>query len=71
MRDRLALITGASSGIGYWLAMDLGRSGYDLVVCSAGERLDNASADFKSTGAEVIPIMEDLSTRGCRIRALA
>lgn len=63
MRDKLALVTGASSGIGYCLAMELARRGYDLVVCSSGERLDSASADLRSTGVEVTPIMEDLSTR--------
>jgi uncharacterized protein len=63
MRDKLALVTGASSGIGYWLAMELGRRGYDLAVCSSGERLDGAAVDFRSTGVDVTAIMEDLSTR--------
>ncbi len=47
MADKLALVTGASSGIGYWLAKDLARRGYDIVVCSAGERLDAAAARFQ------------------------
>jgi short-subunit dehydrogenase len=63
MRDKMALVTGASSGIGYWLAMELGRRGYDLAVCSAGERLDSAATDFRSTGVDVTAIMCDLSTR--------
>lgn len=42
MSENLALVTGASSGIGYWLARELGSRGYDLVVCSAGERLSDA-----------------------------
>jgi uncharacterized protein len=36
MRQILAVVTGASSGIGYELAKDLARRGYDLVVASAG-----------------------------------
>ncbi|WP_109486207.1 SDR family NAD(P)-dependent oxidoreductase [Occallatibacter savannae] len=63
MSDRLALVTGASSGIGYWLARELGSRGYDLVVCSAGERLENAKSDFASLGVQVKDVTADLSTR--------
>lgn len=40
MADKLALVTGASSGTGYWLAKELAGRGHDLVICSAGERLE-------------------------------
>jgi short-subunit dehydrogenase len=63
MRDKLALVTGASSGIGYSLAMELGRRGYDRAICSSGERLESAAAELRTTGVDVTPIMEDLSTR--------
>ena len=63
MTDKLALVTGASSGIGYWLAKDLARRGYDVVVCSAGERLDASVADLKTIGVEVTGVSADLATR--------
>jgi short-subunit dehydrogenase len=63
MTDKLALVTGASSGIGYWLAKELAGRGYDLVVCSAGDRLDAAVADFQSIGVDVTEVSADLSTR--------
>lgn len=63
MTDKLALVTGASSGIGYWLAEELARRGYDLVVCSAGERLDGAAADFRNIGIDVTEVSADLATR--------
>ena len=62
MAEKLALVTGASSGIGYWLAKELGKRGYDLVVCSAGERLDGAAALIQGTG-DVNAISSDLATR--------
>src|ERR1700759_1822104 len=63
MADLLAVVTGASSGIGYWLPEELAGRGYDLVVCSAGERLDGAAADFESSGVQVTQVSADLATR--------
>ena len=59
----LALVTGASSGIGYSLAKELGRRGYDLIVCSAGDRLKAAAADFRTTGVSVTDVTADLATK--------
>lgn len=59
----LALVTGASSGIGYWLARELARRGYDLIICSAGERLSAAAEDLRSTGVSVSEVSADLATR--------
>lgn len=63
MADQMALVTGASSGIGYWLAKELASRGYDLVICSAGERLVAAGTDFQNSGVEVIEVSADLATR--------
>jgi uncharacterized protein len=63
MSDKLALITGASSGIGYWLAKELGSRGYDLIVSSAGERLNDAVRDFEALGVYVTEVSADLATR--------
>ncbi len=63
MSDKLAIVTGASSGIGLSLAKELASRGYDLVVCSAGERLPEAAEIVRSSGAQVVPVTADLSTR--------
>lgn len=63
MSEKLALVTGASSGIGYWLAKELSSRGYDLVVCSAGERLNDAVRDLEGIGVQVTEVSADLATR--------
>jgi short-subunit dehydrogenase len=60
---QLALITGASSGIGFSLAKELASRGYDIVICSAGERLLEATKTLRATGVEVYDIRADLATR--------
>ena len=63
MAEQLAVVTGASSGIGYWLAKELAGRGYDLVVCSAGERLSGVVSDLQSSGVQVKEVSADLATR--------
>ncbi|WP_158750434.1 SDR family oxidoreductase [Acidobacterium sp. S8] len=63
MEDRLALVTGASSGIGLELAKELAHRGYDVVIASAGERLSGAAAEIRSHGHQVVEVNADLATR--------
>jgi short-subunit dehydrogenase len=63
MSENFAVVTGASSGIGFSLAKELASRGYDLVICSAGDRLMEAAEIIRSSGANVNPVTADLSTR--------
>jgi uncharacterized protein len=45
MEEKLALVTGASSGIGLELAKDLASRDYDVVIASAGDRLGAAAEE--------------------------
>ncbi|MFD7972759.1 SDR family NAD(P)-dependent oxidoreductase [Streptomyces clavifer] len=57
----LALVTGASSGIGYQLALLFAINGYDLVATGRSDKIDSAAADLAQHGAEIIPVRADLA----------
>lgn len=63
MGNALALVTGASSGIGYELARELGSRGFDLVIASAGDRLEKAADDLRNLTVQVLEVRADLATR--------
>ncbi len=58
----LALVTGASNGIGYHLASQLAQDGYDLVIAGKEQDLTaKAEQDFRAMGVEVSSYAGDLS----------
>ena len=61
MANGLAVVTGASSGIGLELAKVLAGKGYDLVVASAGDRLSSAARELRALGVEVTEVNADLA----------
>src|SRR3954470_15404972 len=66
LRDKLALVTGSTAGIGYAIAEALAREGARVIV---NGRTDEGVADALSriraaTGGEVIGFAGDVSTAG-------
>jgi uncharacterized protein len=58
----LAVVTGASSGIGYELAKQFAKNGFDLLVTATGDSLDTAARTFEVLGATVATVKADLAT---------
>jgi uncharacterized protein len=57
----LAIVTGASSGIGLELARECARNGFDLLI-AADRPLETAVQELKALGADVEPVEADLAT---------
>jgi uncharacterized protein len=76
--NALAVVTGASSGIGYELAKVLADNAFDVVVVAEDERIDDAAAQLRlrSGGVHVEPVLADLrgyqgvETVVARVRAM-
>jgi short-subunit dehydrogenase len=58
----LAVITGASTGIGYELARCCAQNGFDLIVAADESEIDDAAKDFSIYGGDVVPVEADLAT---------
>jgi short-subunit dehydrogenase len=58
----LALVTGASSGIGLELAKELARNDFDLIVAAEDGELTAAAAELEGMGAAVDTVQVDLAT---------
>ncbi len=58
----LAVVTGASTGIGYELAICCAREGFDLVVAADEAQIQSAAEQFKTIGVRCEAVEADLST---------
>jgi short-subunit dehydrogenase len=62
LSDKLALVTGASTGIGYCLAEECANHGYNLIVAADEARIEKAAEQLRRTGVEVHAVETDLAT---------
>ncbi len=57
----LAIVTGASSGIGYELARCCAENGFDLVIAADTAEIQQAAARLRESGAQVKALQADLA----------
>jgi short-subunit dehydrogenase len=58
----LAIVTGASSGIGYELAKCCAEQGFDLLIAADQSAIHEAAREFRTLGAAVEAVEADLAT---------
>jgi uncharacterized protein len=57
----LAIVTGASSGIGLALARELAEHDFDLIIAAEDPAIADAATTLRTTGANVQPVVADLA----------
>lgn len=62
LNDKVALVVGASRGIGSYVARGLAAEGCRLAICARGEeRLRQTAAELEAAGAEVLAVPLDVT----------
>ncbi|HKA38875.1 MAG TPA: SDR family oxidoreductase [Burkholderiales bacterium] len=64
LKGRIAVVTGASDGIGRATALRFAREGADIAICARRqEPLDQAAAEIRKAGAQVLALSADMSKK--------
>jgi len=58
---QFAVVTGASTGIGYHLARVFAQNGFDVLVTADEDRITEAAREIEALGAKVYSVQADLS----------
>ncbi len=65
LADQVALITGASRGIGLAISRELGQLGARLALCARDQaKLEQAVGELRHKGIEAVPILADVTRAG-------
>lgn len=71
LKDKVALVTGASSGIGQAVAIELAKNGADIVInyCRSSEGAKKTSEEIKQIGSRFLLVRADV-TKDNQIKAM-
>ena len=62
LEGRVALVTGASRGIGKACALVLAEEGCNVAICARGkEALEKAAEEIRAKGVEVLAVQADMT----------
>lgn len=63
LKDRIAIVTGSSQGIGKAIAQGLSQEGAKVAICARNKQrlLDTAKQIESTTGCEILPVAADLT----------
>ena len=62
LRDKVAIVTGSSRGIGRSIALGLADEGCKLVICARGEEsLQETAQDIREKGVDVVAVAADVT----------
>ncbi len=68
---RTAIVTGASRGIGQFIARSLAADGYNIVLTArSGADLDTVARDLEASGAQVLAVAGDITNQSDQDRLL-
>jgi short-subunit dehydrogenase len=59
---KLAVVTGASTGIGLELARECARHKFDLIIAANEAEIDSAADELRREGVDVEAVRADLAT---------
>ncbi len=59
---QFAVVTGASSGIGYELAKQFAQHNFDLLIAAESDKVNTAARELESLGAKVQGVRTDLAS---------
>lgn len=64
LKDKVALVTAASKGLGKAAALELAREGAKVAICARSDALEDAAAEIRQeTGADVLAVHADVTSQ--------